>query len=90
MVAKPCPKRGSRSHSRIRESFEPRPSHWEATSFLGSSLIISGEDVERGIKLTRSAVSQRAGQFYLRLYEGIGYYLISEYNSAAQILLTYL
>ena len=68
----------------LEKALKERPSHWEATAFLGQALIISGQDVKRGIKLTRSAVTQRNGQFYLRLYEGIGYYLLSEYNSAAQ------
>lgn len=68
----------------LEKALDQRPSHWEATAFLGQALIISGQDVERGIGLVRSAVNQRQGQVQLRLYEGIGHYLLGNYNSAAQ------
>ena len=68
----------------LEKALEERPSHWESTSFLGQALIISGIDIERGVGLVRSAVNQRQGQTELRLYEGVGHYLLGEYNSAAQ------
>ncbi|TVR44869.1 MAG: hypothetical protein EA402_05905 [Planctomycetota bacterium] len=68
----------------LEKALAERPSHWEATSFLGQALIITGQDVRRGIDLLRSAVTQRQGQVQLRVYQGIGHYLLGDYNAAAQ------
>ena len=68
----------------LEKALKERPAHWDATLFLGQALIISGEDMERGIGLIRSAVNQRPGNSSLRLYEGVAYYLLGDFNSSAQ------
>ncbi|TVR07862.1 MAG: hypothetical protein EA401_14535 [Planctomycetota bacterium] len=69
----------------LEKALEERPSHWEATFYLGKALIITGQDVERGISLVRSAFHQRMSDPQVRNYEAFGHYLLGNYRQAAAL-----